>query len=232
MLPGGPSGHPAAIVRYATGGVEAFQRALPPPVVQPDRYARAMKPEIASRARIAGAARLLLAGTLVIVIDVRIDQFDVIADAVGGVLVLVGILRVQSSVRGAEAVTTLMLVLALIGLVASIIETVSVNNILALILATAQPIGTVLLADVLAKALAADEPALSATWRMTYRLVLWLGVVPLLLLNAIGLASGGLRIETPLVLALLVIMAVPLVYLLVALSRTTRLPAVAATTPE
>jgi len=184
-----------------------------------------VKPEIASRTGLARAAGILLAGTLVIVFDVRIDQFDIIADAVGGVLVVIGILRVRSSVRGAEAVTTLMMVLAAIGLVASIIETVSVNNLLAGILGTAQPIGVVLLADLLARSLTAGDHALSDTWRMTYHLVLWLGVVPMLVLNAIALVSGPMRIETPLVLVLLVIMAVPLIYLLVALWRTTRLPA-------
>lgn len=165
-----------------------------------------------------------------IAIDFRIDQFDIIADAVGGVLVLVGIARVQSSVRGAEAVTTLVMVLAVICLVASIIETVSVSNGLASILATAQPIGTVLLADVLAKALAADEHALSETWRMTYHLVLWLAVVPMVAFQALALASGGAQIETPLVIPLLMILSIPLITLCLALSRTARAPALEPTT--
>lgn len=168
-----------------------------------------MKPKVASRSGLADAARLLMAGTLVIVTDFRFDQFDIIADAVGGVMVLVGIARVQSSVRGAEAVTTLVMVLAVIGLVASIIETVSVSNGLASILATAQPIGTVLLADVL---------------------VLWLAVVPMVAFQAFALASGGAQIETPLVIPLLMILSIPLITLCLALSRTARAPALEPTT--
>lgn len=184
-----------------------------------------MVPEITSRSGPANAAGLLAAGTLVIVIDVRIEQFDLIADAVGGVLIVIANLRVQASIRGAEGTTMLLVVVALIGLVPSIIETVAGNNPIAATLGIVQPFGALVIANLLARALATSEPALSEAWRLTRTLVLWLGIVPLVVFQAIGFASGGVQIETPLAIPLLVILVIPLIYLLVSLSRTARVPA-------
>ena len=47
-------------------------------------------PTIVSRPALASAAGLLFAATLIIVVDVRLPAFDVVADVIGGVLVLVG----------------------------------------------------------------------------------------------------------------------------------------------
>ncbi|MGH2455493.1 MAG: hypothetical protein ACRDHD_04470 [Candidatus Limnocylindria bacterium] len=85
-------------------------------------------------------------------------------------------------------------------------------------------IGTLLIvADLLADAFgAAGQAHLSRSWRLTFNLVLWLALVPWVAATLVGYASGGVEIETPLVIPLLVILAIPLVHLLVSLVRTMR----------
>jgi hypothetical protein len=190
-----------------------------------------MTPEIISRSTLASAAGLLLAGTLIILVDIRIDQFDILADAVGAALVLIAVLRIRSSIRGADATHDLLVVLALVGLAAGVIDTVSVNTLIGNLLATAQIIGAMVLANLLARAFASTERELSATWGLTCRLILWLGVVPVLIVGAISLFNRGVHIETALVIPLLLVLAVPLIYLLMALSRTMKVPAAGTTVP-
>ena len=46
---------------------------------------------------------LLFVATLLIVIDVRMPDLDIVADAVGGVLVVIGALRINGAIAGADA---------------------------------------------------------------------------------------------------------------------------------
>jgi hypothetical protein len=59
-------------------------------------------PTIRSRPALTSAAGLLFAATLIIVVDVRIAAFDVVADVIGGVMVLVATLRIHGALRGAD----------------------------------------------------------------------------------------------------------------------------------
>ena len=188
---------------------------------------------ITSRLGVGRACWSLLVGTLVIVIDIRIGQLDLVADIVGAALVLVGLARIRASIEGAETMIWVLIGLAVVSALGAAIETVQVDNQVASWLGTAALIGTVLLADLLAKAFAAGEPELSRNWRLTHNLVLWLGLAPLLVVQAVllvaeALSSGGFRIETPLVIPIILVLAIPLIYLLITLSRTTRLPVAAA----
>jgi hypothetical protein len=177
-------------------------------------------PELTSRGELAGLARLLLIATLIIVVDVRVPIFDIVPDAVGGALVLYAMLRLRSVVRGADRTLQILVVLAVIAAAAAVLETLAPLSGPLGLLPLSQPIGAYVLAGLLGRVLAEREPELAGRWRMTERLILWLGVVVATAGVLITLAAVNIQIETPFALVLVVILAVPLVALLVALWRT------------
>ncbi len=182
-------------------------------------------PELTSRAALSRVASLLLIGTIIIVVDVRVPSVDIVPDAAGGVLVLVAVMRLRSVVRGADRELTWLLVLAIISLAVSVLETFGELTDLAAIVAISQPLGALVLAGLVRRLLAESEPVLAATWRTTEQLILWLGIVPLAVSVLIGSAAGDVQVETPLAIIFVIILAAPLVALLVALWRTAQAPA-------
>jgi hypothetical protein len=76
----------------------------------------------------------------------------------------------------------------------------------------------------MARVLTEREPELAGRWHMTERLILWLGVVVATIGVLVTLAAVNIQIETPFVLVLAVILAIPLGALLVALWRTAGSP--------
>ena len=181
-------------------------------------------PVIVSRPDVGSAASLLFVATLIIVVDVRIPDLDVVPDAIGGFMVLVGVMRLHGAIRGADGLRTALVVLALIALPVTILETLApITGDLAL-LGLSELIGTIVLARLLAEAFRGTEPELAALWRMAYQLAIWLALVPFVAGVMLGRMGGGGQVESPLAIVLVVILAVPLVVVLRALWRTRELP--------
>jgi hypothetical protein len=120
------------------------------------------------------------------------------------------------------------LVIVIIALPVTILETLTPATGVIGLLGVSQLLGTVVLADLLARVLASSEPALARTWRIATWLTLGLGLVPLVGGIVLGRMSDGVQIETPLVVPLLAILAIPLIWVLVALWRTMQVPPAAA----
>ncbi len=200
-------------------------------------YAAGVKPEITSRSAIASAAGMLFIGTIVIVFDVRLDQgIDLVADVVGGVLVLLGILRIRGAITGADMLTTLLVILAIVSLPVTIIETLTPDTGIVGLLAVSQLVGTIVLADLLARAFARSDPDLSSGWRLMFHLGSWLGlgayVVFLIIARAGTVSFDSLGALAPLALVMLALLAAPLIQLLVMLWRTRSIAEEAATVAE
>lgn len=180
---------------------------------------------------------MLLVGTIFIVFDVRLNQgIDLVADVVGGVLVLLGILRVRGAVMGADGMTTLLVILAVVSLPVTIVETITPEMGVIGLLAVSQLVGTIVLADLLARALARSDPDLSSGWRLMFHLGIWLGlgayVVFLIVARAASVSVGAIGGLAPIALVFLVLLAAPLVQLLVMLWRTRSLAEEAAKVGE
>ena len=185
---------------------------------------RPIVPVIVSRPDVGSAASLLLFATLIIVVDVRLPSLDVVPDAIGGLMVLVGVMRVHGAIRGADGLRTALVVLAVIALPVTMLETLAPIAGEIALLGLSQLIGTVVLARLLAEAFRDTEPALAALWRMAYQLAIWLALVPFVAGVVLGRLSGGGQFESPLAIVLIVILAVPLIVVLQALWRTREIP--------
>lgn len=181
-------------------------------------------PVIVSRPAVGRAAALLFVATLIIVVDVRLPSLDIVPDAVGGLMVLVGVLRVHGAIRGADGLRTALVVLAVVALPVTMLETLAPITGEIALLGLSQLIGTIVLARLLTEAFRATEPALAGLWRMAYQLTIWLALVPFVAGAMLGRVGGGGRVESPLAIVLIVILAVPLVVVLQALWRTRELP--------
>lgn len=192
---------------------------------------RPIVPVIVSRPAVSSAAGLLFVATLIIVVDVRMATLDVVPDAIGGFMVVVGVLRLRGAVRGADALRTALVVLAVIALPVTVIETLAPSTGALALLGVSQLIGTIVLARLLAEALRATEPALASRWQLAYRLTVWLALVPFVAAALLGWMTGGVQLESPLAIVLVVILAVPLVVVLQALWRTRELPVAEAASP-
>lgn len=177
-------------------------------------------PVVVSRPDIGSAASLLFVAPLIIVGDVRLPSLDVVPDAIGGLMVLVGVMRVHGAVRGADGLRTALVVLAVIALPVTMIETLAPITGEIALLGLSQLIGTVVLARLLAEAFRATEPTLAALWRMAYQLAIWLALAPFVVGVMLGRLSGGGQFESPLAIVLIVILAVPLIVVLQAPWRT------------
>jgi hypothetical protein len=185
---------------------------------------RPIVPVIVSRPDVGSAASLLFFATLIIVVDVRLPSLDVVPDAIGGLMVLVGVMRVHGAIRGADGLRTALVVLAVIALPVTMLETVAPIAGEIALLGLSQLIGTIVLARLLAEAFRDTEPALAALWRMAYQLAIWLALVPFVVGVVLGRLSGGGQFESPLAIVLIVILAVPLIVVLQALWRTREIP--------
>ena len=182
--------------------------------------------EVRSRAEIANAAFLLFTATLIILVDVRVPTFDIVADVVGGVLVAVAALRINAAITGADGLRAVLVVLAILALPVTILETLApspTTGFLAL-LGLTQLGGTIVLARLLSEALRVTEPALAATWRTAFQLVIWLALVPVVIGYVLGAITGPTTFESPLVILVLVVLVVPLLAVLQALWRTAQEP--------
>lgn len=183
--------------------------------------------EVRDRSSITSAAMLLFVATLVIVVDVRVPDLDIIADVVGGILVVIAALRVHGAISGASTLRTLLVVLAVIALPVSILETMTPATGAVGLLGLAQLIGTIVLARLLADAFARTEPALGSTWHTCFHLLIWLALVPFIAGVLLARAAEGGTFQSPLAMLLLVVLAIPLIATLHALWRTSQ-PLVAA----
>ena len=186
---------------------------------------------------------LLFWATLIIIVDVRVPSLDIVADAVGGLLVVIAAIRIHGAIAGADALRPALVGLALLALPVTFVETVALVGLALLalpvtfvetvaplngplaILGFAQLIGTMVLARLLADALMRSEPALATRWHSCFRLLLWLALVPFVAAFMVGLAAPGASIQSPVVVLLVVVVALPLVSTLVALWRTAAAPA-------
>ena len=180
--------------------------------------------EVRSRAEISNAAFLLFAATLIILIDVRVPTFDISADIVGGVLVVVAALGINGAIAGADGLRAVLVVLAILALPVTILETLAPTTGVLALLGLSQLVGTIVLARILSEAFRGTEPALAATWRTALQLMIWLALVPVLIGYALGALAGGATFESPLVVIVLVVLAIPLIAVLQALWRTAQEP--------
>ncbi len=176
--------------------------------------------EVRDRASLTGAAMLLFVATLVIVIDIRVPDLDIIADAVGGVLVVIAALRIQGAISGGSTLRAALVVLAFVALPVTILETMTPATGVIGLLGLAQLIGTIVLARLLADAFARTEPELGSTWHTGFHLLIWLALVPFVAGVLVGRVAEGGTFESPLAILLLGVLAIPLVATLHALWRT------------
>lgn len=188
-----------------------------------DEYAPPMA-EIRDRASVTSAAMLLFIATLVIVIDVRIPDLDIVADVVGGALVVVAAFRLHEAIAGADFLRTVLVGLAVIAFPVTILETLTPATGVIGLLGLSQLVGTIVLARLLADAFARSEPSLGATWLTCFRLVLWLAFVPFVAGVLVARITEGGTYQSPLAIVLVAILAIPLIATLMALWRTAHAP--------
>ena len=151
-------------------------------------------------------------------------DLDIVADAIGGVLVVVAALRIHGAISGADLLRTALVVLAVIALPVTILETLTPATGALGLLGLSQLIGTIVLARLLSEAFGGTAPGLAGDWRITFHLAIWLALVPFVVGVMLGRVADGVNIESPIMLVLLVILAIPLVAVLRALWRTAQRP--------
>lgn len=176
------------------------------------------------RRALAKAARLLLFGTLIIVIDLRIEGIDLINDLAGAGLVIIGVAGLPRAVPQPIGLHRPLLVLAGVGLAAAIAEQFDPESVLSSLLAWSNVIGAWLTARFLAEAFAAEgNDIFAAQWSASERLLLWLGIVPIIGLSIVGrLIDAGGTGPGPLAIVTFVLAVLPLLHLLVSLYRTSQ----------
>lgn len=174
------------------------------------------------RPALAHAARMLLLATLIIVIDIRIGSFDLINDLVGAVLVLIAITRLRIAVPEPARLHSPLYVLAVVGIGAAIAEQIDPGSIVGAILGWSNAFGAWLTARLLAAAFAArGDDLLAAQWSASERLILWLGIIPLVSLSTIGwMLSPGSADLGGIGIMIIVLAALPLLHLLISLYGT------------
>ena len=168
---------------------------------------------------------LLFVATLLIVFDLRVPDVDIVADAAGGMLVVIASLRIHGAIMGADGLRAALVVLALLALPVTFLETLTSATGEAGLLGLSQLMGTAVLARLLGDVFERSEPDLAATWRTCYQLIIWLSIVPLVIGVLIGRLGAVGTTESPLALVLIVVLGIPLLATLMALWRTTQAPA-------
>lgn len=223
----------------------AVRRAVAPPPPNPPRRNRSRRVRtrlwkyLPMGSVVRRAAGQLFVGTLVIVIDLRINRFDLINDVIGILLVVSG-LTLLAGLPPSRATERFDLArnLAIFSAVLTVLEQFvdldagsdvwPVNLVASLI----GLVGVLLMADGFRR-LATDHqvPPLIETWELSFRLLLFGAFVPVVLLDLAGivvwLANDGRRVnfETPLAFIAVLLALVPLVHLLMSLHRTQTLAA-------
>jgi hypothetical protein len=178
-----------------------------------------------NRPALAGVARLLLFATLIIVIDIRIGSFDLLNDLVGAVLVIIAVTRLRTAVPEPAQLHRPLYALAVIAFAAAIAEQIDPGGFVAVVLGWSNVFGAWLTARLLAAAFAAeDHDMLTAQWSASERLILWLGIVPIVGLSIIGWLVGPAETDLGAIgIVIIVLAAVPLLHLLVSFYRTSLL---------
>jgi hypothetical protein len=174
------------------------------------------------RPALARIARLLLLATLIIVIDLRFEGFDVINDVVGAVLVIVGIVRLPGAIPQPVRYHNALLALAAVALAAAIAEQFDARGVVVVVLGWSNVVGAWLTARLFAAVFAAEgDDIFTAQWSASERLLLWLGIAPIIGLSILGWFLEPVEGELG-VLAVVTILvaALPLFHLLVSLYRT------------
>ncbi len=168
---------------------------------------------------------MLLFGTLVIVIDLRIDGFDLINDMIGAVLVIIAVAGFPKSVPEPVRIHLPLLGLASIALIAAVAQQIDPESVVTSALGWSYAVGAWLTARMLATAFGDEnDDIMAAQWSASERLLLWLGIVPIVGLSIVGwlIEPTGTGIA-PIAVATLVLTFLPLLHLLVSLYRTTLL---------
>jgi hypothetical protein len=175
-----------------------------------------------NRPALAGVARLLLFATLIIVIDIRIDSFDLINDLVGAVLVIVAVNRLRTAVPEPARLHGPLYALAVVAFAAAIAEQIDPEGVVAAALGWSNVFGAWLTARLLAGAFAVeDDDILAAQWSASERLILWLGIVPIVGLSIVGWLLGPADADLGAMgIVIILLAALPLFHLLVSLYRT------------
>ncbi len=177
------------------------------------------------RPALARIARLLLLATLIIVIDLRFEGFDVINDVVGAMLVIIGIVRLPAAIPPPIRFRNALLALAAVALAAAIAEQFDTGGVVAAVLGWSNVVGAWLTARLFAEVFAAeDDDIFTAQWSASERLLLWLGIAPIIGLSILGWffgpAEGDLGVFA---IMTILVAALPLLHLLVSLYRTSLL---------
>lgn len=178
-----------------------------------------------SRGNLASACRWILTGTLVIVLDVSIDGFDLVNDTlgalvvVGGILLLIGVVDAPGNRRR----TRWLVVVAGAGVLCSLTDQLGLTAFAG----WTQVVGAALLATVLATVLAAESghegwSEAARRWQLNRRLVVWLWLIPAALLEVLVRVGLDGSYESPLALPLVIVALAPLVHLIVTLLHTAR----------
>ncbi len=177
------------------------------------------------RPALARIARLLLFATLMLVIDLRIEGFDLINDVIGAVLVIVGIIRLPEAIPEPVRFHKALLILAVVTLAAAIAEQFDAGSVATAALGWSNVVGAWLTARLLAEAFAADaDDIFFAQWSASERLLLWMGIAPIVGLSILGWFIEPVEGELgALAVVTIVVAAVPLLHLLVSLYRTSLL---------
>ncbi|MDQ3690287.1 MAG: hypothetical protein M3406_09700 [Chloroflexota bacterium] len=180
---------------------------------------------IVSRSDVASAAGLLLLALGIIVVDVRIGTFDVLADVIGGGVALVAVLKLRGAIRGADGLRGAIVIMGAISLPVTLLETFRPLDGLLAALGLSQVIGTLLVARLLADAFAASDPALAARWSSAFTWVIWLALGPIVLGTVVSLMGGGgvYQLDPALAIGVLLILLVPLIAVIRALWDTSHL---------
>lgn len=178
-----------------------------------------------NRPALASVARLLLFATLIIVIDIRIGSFDLINDLVGAVLVIIAVSRLRTAAPEPAQLHRPLYALAVVAFLAAITDQIDPGGLVAAVLGWSNVFGAWLTARLLAGAFAAeDDDMLAAQWSASERLILWLGIVPIVGLSIIGRLLGPADGDLdPVGIVIILLAALPLLHLLVSLYRTSLL---------
>lgn len=150
-----------------------------------------------------------MAGTLAIVVDIRIGTIDILADAVGALFILWAVLRLDTAVAEARPRSSIARGLAVVCVAAGVIETVTVGHPIGVWLALSQVIGAFIVADLLADADWNGEDVARTAWRQTRHASLWLGAVPMIFYAVVGALTGPVEIQAPAAIIPTLVLAIP-----------------------
>ena len=178
---------------------------------------------------IASGARLLFWGILLVVVDISINHFDVLPDLLGALMIAVGMGRIAAShsepafLSGAH----FCLFVSWLFCGSKALEVAAVDlGLLDTLLSLLWVFGAVRFCSVLSMlGERAGWSPLVGYWRTARSLCLWLWALPTCVATVIALANDGREVhlgEPVLAIALVVLIFVPLVTVLVGLSKTRR----------